>query len=86
MAGEAGVVRDRAGLSEALELIGELEARHGPALPLLAATLVVAAARAREESRGAHFRADFPAAASPPRRTFTTLDEVERTLGKEPVR
>ena len=76
----AGVVRDRSGLSRALDLVLELEAAHGPALPLVAAKLVAACALAREESRGAHFRADHPEAASPPRRTFTTLAETDRRL------
>ena len=35
------------------------------------------AALARRESRGAHYRSDFPLMASPARRTFTTLAETQ---------
>ena len=51
--------------------------RWGPCPPLVAAGLVAAAALGRKESRGGHFRADFPVMASPARRTFTTLAETE---------
>jgi L-aspartate oxidase len=80
MSRDAGVVRDRAGLARVLDLVLELERAHGPALPLLASSLIAACALAREESRGAHFRSDHPEAASPPRRTFTTLAELDRRL------
>jgi len=55
-----GVVRDAAGLTTALEELAQVEARHPDALPVIAATLVVRAALAREESRGGHYRADHP--------------------------
>jgi L-aspartate oxidase len=83
MSRAAGVVRDRAGLSGVLDLVLSLERAHGPALPLVAARLIAACALAREESRGAHFRADHPEAGSPPRRTFTTLAEIDRRLTPE---
>ena len=81
----AGVVREEAGLGQTLELIDALEARHGRALPLAAARLIVSSARERRESRGAHFRADHRAAASPPRRTFTSLAEADRMSRKDPA-
>jgi L-aspartate oxidase len=67
-----GVVRDAAGIAAAAAEIERLSAAleraggaGGAALEtrnlLLAGRLVAAAAQAREESRGAHFRADFPA-------------------------
>ena len=43
------------------------------ALPLVAARLVAACALARRESRGGHYRADFPRRRRAPRRTFVTL-------------
>jgi L-aspartate oxidase len=67
----AGVVRDGAGLRRLLAEIAALEAAHGPALPLVAARLVAEGALARRESRGAHFRADYPAAAAPIRSRVT---------------
>jgi L-aspartate oxidase len=69
MSGRAGVLRDGAGLRSAAADLGQLGARHpGPPcteaweaanLHLVAAALVEAAAR-REETRGSHWRRDFP--------------------------
>ena len=47
------------------------------AAPLVAARLVAAAALGRQESRGGHFRVDYPGS-NPPERTFTTLAQAER--------
>jgi len=77
MSADAGVVRDAEGLARLLDLIGDLESRHGRSAPLVAARLVAACALARRESRGGHFRADFPDG-QPPLRTFVTLDQVDR--------
>jgi len=74
MTREVGVVRRAQGLARALTVIDRLAERHGRALPLVAARLVAAAALERRESRGAHFRADFPQTAVAPRRTFTVLE------------
>jgi len=68
----AGVVRDAGGLVRALERIDALGEKHGRANELIAARLIVTAARARAESRGAHFRSDFPHAAAAPERSFLT--------------
>ncbi|HZV85686.1 MAG TPA: FAD-binding protein, partial [Brevundimonas sp.] len=61
MSADVGVVRDRAGLTRALEVIDALEQTAGPALPLIAARLIAVAALERRESRGGHFRSDYPA-------------------------
>ena len=63
MTDHVGVVRDAAGLRQALAGIAVIEA--GAASETLrnmtaAATLIAAAALLRQESRGGHFRTDFP--------------------------
>ncbi|WP_172327514.1 L-aspartate oxidase [Mangrovicoccus sp. HB161399] len=64
MTAGAGVIRDAQGLRRALREIAAVEAAQPGCRPLLnmtaTATLIVAAALLREESRGAHFRSDFP--------------------------
>jgi L-aspartate oxidase len=77
MSRHAGVVRERAGLNALLIALDSLSAAHGPAAPLVAARLIAASALARHESRGGHYRSDFPLMASPARRTLTTLADVE---------
>jgi L-aspartate oxidase len=69
MTRDAGVIRDAAGLTRLLAEIDALQARHGQTPDLLAARLVAVHALARRESRGGHFRADFPGGL-PPVRTF----------------
>ncbi len=59
-----GLERDEAGLSEALGVIAQVERAGGNEPALLhmtaAATLVTAAALTRRESRGGHYRSDYP--------------------------
>jgi L-aspartate oxidase len=64
MTAQAGVVRDEAGLTALIALIDRLEALHGPAACLLAARLIAQAALDRHESRGGHYRADYPQTAA----------------------
>ncbi len=68
MTRQVGVVRDQAGMQQALERFAALEGAYpdlgGEARNLLlVARLVTTAALARRESRGGHFRSDFPATA-----------------------
>jgi L-aspartate oxidase len=76
-----GLERDAEGLTRALATVAALE-RASAADPAIlnmfaAAKLVTAAAFARQESRGAHFRTDFPQAGSEARRSFLTLADAE---------
>jgi L-aspartate oxidase len=77
MARDAGVVRDAEGLTRLLAEIDVLWRTHGRGPVLAAARLVASAALGRRESRGAHYRLDYPISEEPPRRTFTTLAEAE---------
>lgn len=60
MSDDCGVVRDAEGLKALLTRIETLERAHGPALPLIAARLIVRSALDRRESRGGHYRSDHP--------------------------
>jgi L-aspartate oxidase len=77
-----GVIRDEASLKTALSAIATIE-RSGAgdrrlANMLTAAKLIAAAALARKESRGAHFRSDFPLAdARLAKRSFLTLEQAD---------
>lgn len=77
MTDHVGVVRDAAGLSGVLALIDRLEAENGPAAPLIAARLIVQAALDRRESRGGHYRSDYPETAAEARRTRVRLTQPE---------
>jgi L-aspartate oxidase len=82
MAADVGVVRDVAGLRRALAAIDALASRDGSMRfrnMLTTAKLIAAAALARTESRGGHYRSDFPEPDEGWRhRTFLTLADAER--------
>jgi len=69
MSTNCGVVRDAEGLLRQIALIDRLEALHAAPLPLVAARLIVEAALARHESRGGHYRSDYPDTATVARHT-----------------
>jgi L-aspartate oxidase len=78
--------RDADGLRTALEVIARLEKTSGePALlnMIAAARLVTAAAWARTESRGGHWRSDYPQASTKGTRTFLTLADANRIAAGE---
>jgi L-aspartate oxidase len=78
MSRHAGLEREEAGLTQLLDVIARLEQTGEPALlnMLAAARLVAAGALARQESRGGHWRHDFPLAAKTASRTFMTLEDA----------
>lgn len=76
MQAHAGVVRDAVGLQTALGRVDALCEAHGLAHPLVTAHLILTAALARKESRGAHFRSDYGDPAQP-KRTFLTRDDTD---------
>ena len=81
MSAHAGVIRDADGLKHALREIARLE-RASAGTPQLrnmatAALLVTAAALRRTESRGGHYRSDFPKIdPKQAKRTFITLKDA----------
>ena len=80
MSRDVGVERDAKGLGAALDVITRLETTSSePALLNMtaAAKLVTAAALARRESRGGHWRSDFPQTAKTGTRTFMTLADAQ---------
>jgi L-aspartate oxidase len=83
MSAHVGVIREAQSLRHALTEIArmEREARSAQLRNMAtAALLVTAAALRREESRGGHFRSDFPDAdPTQARRTFMTLEDA-RTI------
>ncbi|MEA2953872.1 MAG: L-aspartate oxidase [Alphaproteobacteria bacterium] len=89
MSAHVGVIRDEEGLAGALAKIMDIERKaSSPALRNMAtaALLVTAAAWKRRESRGAHFRSDYPAAdPAQARRSFITLDEARHIAERAAV-
>ncbi|MCA8905630.1 MAG: L-aspartate oxidase, partial [Hyphomonas sp.] len=67
MSSKCGVVRDAGGLGEVAGLIEGLRAEHGAARSLTSAGLIVQSAINRHESRGGHYRSDFPDTGEPHR-------------------
>lgn len=85
MSGRVGVIRDEPGLEAALADLAAIDrAVRSPTgrNMAIAALLIAASAYGRRESRGGHFRADFPT--SDPRlalRSQITLEEARRIAG-----
>ncbi len=79
MTRHVGVVRERAGLIEALRIIVRLNRIAAGVAPLanmtITALMIIVAALQREESRGGHYRSDYPRTHNIPRRTIMTLEQ-----------
>ena len=87
MSTEVGVIRDADSLSNALSTIVSLERKFhiNPRFKnmLTTAKLVAAAALARNESRGANFRSDYPAPDETfARRSYLTLEKADEIARK----
>jgi len=76
MSAYAGVERNAEGLAALLHTIDQLESDGDRADVLDTARLIAAAALERHESRGAHFRTDYPEAAAPARSSRLRLDQA----------
>lgn len=70
MQAECGVVRTSKGLCDLTDQILAFAETTGPANELVCAELIVTSAHAREESRGGHYRSDFPEPAETAARQF----------------
>ena len=72
-----GVVRDRAGLEAAIAALLPLTRSRGPVSgPAIVGLMLAVAALRRQESRGAHCRADFPSTLPEASPSFLCLDEA----------
>ena len=77
----AGLERDAAGLRQVISVIDQVERAGGrePALLNMTSTakLIATAALVRQESRGGHYRTDYPATGADAKRTFMTLADAQ---------
>ena len=82
MTRHAGVVRDETGLRKLLGLIDSLDQRYPGALALVNARLIATSALHRRESRGSHYRSDYPLTDAAGARTYITWAEALTTAGE----
>ena len=82
MAQYCGVVRDARGLEALLAVLDDLAGLYPQTAAITAAKLVAQGALARRESRGGHFRADYPQIHKEARHTRMRRNEQERGNGQ----
>jgi len=75
MQAHCGVLRSADGLASLGRVLDELIGKHGASNALVAAQLIWSGASARKESRGGHFRTDFPGAGADAKRSFATAPQ-----------
>ncbi|KZL29346.1 L-aspartate oxidase [Pseudovibrio sp. WM33] len=81
MSRHVGVVRDAEGLTRTLARLQNAETlcrRDSILNMVIAAKLITGSALLREESRGGHFRSDFPQKAEAAKRSFVKLAQIEK--------
>ncbi|MFB5190403.1 L-aspartate oxidase [Alicyclobacillus fastidiosus] len=72
----AGIIRDEGSLKRGLDVLGALRQAYPNSLTVCAASLVIRSAMLRRESRGAHYRRDFP-------RLDPSLNEIDTVISLE---
>jgi L-aspartate oxidase len=86
MTANVGVVRTAKGLKHALAVLDDLKQRaKGDSVlsnMIVAARFIAGAALLRKESRGGHYRSDYPEAAEGSARSFITLADVDRLAAR----
>ena len=79
----AGVVRDEEGLNRLLALISQLDTVSPGALALINARLIAYCALHRHESRGSHYRSDYPQTDPAGKRTYIKWAQLQSEAQKE---
>ncbi|WP_443748266.1 L-aspartate oxidase [Asticcacaulis solisilvae] len=82
MSRHAGLVRDESGLKALLALIDSLEIKAPGALALISARLVAECALRRHESRGSHYRSDYPQTAAKGDRAFVMWADIAKSVNQ----
>ncbi len=77
MTAKCGVRRNARKLNELIGIIDSLIDKVGRANPLIASRIIASAALAREESRGGHYREDFPKESDKAVSSYLTYDRLD---------